>query len=52
MQSWWYFSRLAIVVKMRGDAKEHLGCSKALFDCCPFQLQVSVMLQQAYYLLL
>jgi hypothetical protein len=41
MQLWQYFSRLPVVVKMRGNAEEHLGCSEVLFDCCLFQLQVS-----------
>jgi hypothetical protein len=35
-----YFFRFLVVVKMRGDVEEHLGCSKVLFDHCLFQLQV------------
>jgi hypothetical protein len=36
----WYFSRLLVIVEMKGDVKEYLGCSKVLFDCCLFQFQV------------
>ena len=28
----WYFSGLLVVVKMRGNVKEYLGCPEVLFD--------------------
>jgi hypothetical protein len=41
VELWWYFSRLPVIIEVRGNAKEHLGCPEVLFDCCLFQLQVS-----------
>jgi hypothetical protein len=42
MELHWYFARLSVIVEMRGDMQEHLGCPEVLFNCSFLQLQVSL----------
>jgi hypothetical protein len=36
MEPWWYLPRLVVIIEMRGNVEEHLGCSEVLFDHCLF----------------